>query len=101
MVIKDKTYQMLYDFMLCDIKDNQVEQYKTMLDQWISARGSIIDVFIETLEARKKAFYLTNAEKTMIEIFRCLSPETKARYEDDIQHTYIQECKSRLADEHR
>lgn len=101
MVVKDKTYQMLYDYMLCDIKDSQIKQYKVMLDQWIATRNSIVEVFIETLAVRQEKFHLTNDEKSLIEIFRCLDPETKARYANEIQHTYMQECKIRSKDEQR
>lgn len=92
MIIKDKTYQMLYDFILCDIQENQVEQYKTTLDQWIIARNSIIDVFIETLEVKHQANYLNNDEKKMIEIFRCLDSNSKHRYLEELQQTYEREC---------
>lgn len=96
MVVKDKTYQMLYNFILSDIKDNQIEQYKVILDQWIKARNSILDVFIETLEVKHQANYLSNEEKALIETFRCLEPETKQRYAQDMKRTYEKECKERF-----
>lgn len=97
MIVKDKTYQMLYDFILRDIKETQVEQYKSTLDQWIIARNSIIDVFIETLEIKHQVKYLNNQEKNILEIFRCLDPETKNRYEHELKHTYEEECSRRAA----
>lgn len=95
MIVKDKTYQMLYDFMLQGIKDSQQEQYKVILDQWITARNSIIDVFIETLEAKHQANYLNHQEQSMMEIFRCLDPKTRQRYVLDMKHTYEMECSRR------
>lgn len=95
MVVKDKTYQMLYDFILDGIKESQVEQYKVILDQWIAARDSIVDVFIETLEVNHQIDYLNHQEKSLIEIFRTLNPDTKQKCLQNLKQAYELECSER------
>lgn len=67
---KDSTYEQIIQFML-----NASSAYdRKTLEDWIISRGSILDVFIEFLEANNKVDYASPQEKNFMESYSCLTP---------------------------
>lgn len=65
------------------------------LNDWIQARGDIMDVVVEALDLHSKEDVLSSRERDLIKVFRCLSPDGKSKAETMLNVFYDEECKRR------
>ena len=74
-------------------KELNITDETRYLNDWIKARGDIMDVVVEALDLHSKENILSRRERDLIKAFRCMSPDGKSKAETMINVFYDEECR--------
>ena len=74
-------------------KELKITDETGYLNDWIAARGDIMDVVVEALDMHSKKDILSRRERDLINVFRCMSPDGKSKAETMINVFYDEECR--------
>lgn len=76
-------------------KELRIKDESKYLNDWIAARGDIMDVVVEALDMHSDNNILNNEERALIDTYRCLSKTGKIHLNAKLSACYDEECEQR------